>query len=172
MDWKDISQAVGKAAPLLGTLLGGPAGAAVGGLVASALGTDNTAEAVSTALANPDALVKLKQIEADRASRFQELVADQAKAEMAASVQNAQDINKTMQAEAAADHWPTYSWRPFIGFMFGAYIASLWLLPLLHVTPATLTPDMTLAIGGILGVASWFRGKMQADPGVKADNRG
>ncbi|ATP28799.1 hypothetical protein [Chromobacterium violaceum] len=24
-------------------------------------------------------------------------------------------VNATMQAEARAEHWPTYSWRPFIG---------------------------------------------------------
>ena len=34
MEWKDVAGIVGKAAPLLGTLLGGPAGTAVGGLVA------------------------------------------------------------------------------------------------------------------------------------------
>ena len=38
MEWKDVANVVGKAAPILGTLLGGPAGAAVGALVASALG--------------------------------------------------------------------------------------------------------------------------------------
>lgn len=80
MDWKDLSSAVGKAAPMLGTLIGGPAGAAVGGLLASVLGTGNTPEEVAAAVANPDALVKLRQIEADRSTRFQELLADQAKA--------------------------------------------------------------------------------------------
>ncbi|WP_279613178.1 hypothetical protein [Burkholderia sp. BCC1630] len=32
MDWKDIASAVGKAATVIGTLLGGPAGEAVGAL--------------------------------------------------------------------------------------------------------------------------------------------
>jgi hypothetical protein len=172
MEWKDIASAVGKAAPLLGTLLGGPAGAAVGGIVASALGTGNSPEEVSAALANPEAAVKLREIEASRTTRLQELATDQVKAELAAATQNAGDVNRTMQAEAAADHWPTYSWRPFIGFMFGAYVASLWLLPLFGKAPAALTTDMTLAVGGILGIASWFRGRMQADPRAQTDNRG
>ena len=43
MDWKDIAGTVGKAAPLLGTLLGGRAGAAVGSIIASALGTGGSA---------------------------------------------------------------------------------------------------------------------------------
>ena len=84
MNWADIAQTVGKAAPLLGTLLGGPAGAAVGAIVASALGTGNDPEAVSAELAkNPDALVKLREIEANKAVRLQEIVADQAKHDLA-----------------------------------------------------------------------------------------
>jgi hypothetical protein len=31
---------------------------------------------------------------------------------------------------------------------------------------------MTLTIGAVLGVASFFRGKMQADPRVPSDSRG
>jgi hypothetical protein len=80
MEWKDIGSIVGKAAPLLGTLLGGPAGAAVGGIIASALGTGNDPDEVNKAIAaNPDALVKLREIEASRAVRLEELAADQAK---------------------------------------------------------------------------------------------
>lgn len=84
MDWKDIAATVGKAAPLLGTLLTGPVGSAVavGGLIASALGTGNSPEEVSAALTNPDALLKLKQIEADRQTKLAELAADQAQAEL------------------------------------------------------------------------------------------
>jgi hypothetical protein len=172
MDWKDIAGTVGKAAPILGTLLGGPAGAAVGGLIASALGTSNDPGDVSAALANPDALVKLREIEAKRQVDLQGLLTAQAQAEIAAAVASVQAVNQTMQAEAKADHWPTYSWRPAIGFVFAAYIASLFLLPLVSKAPVVLSADMTLAIGGILGVASWFRGKAQADHRIPTDNRG
>lgn len=172
MDWKDISGAVGKAAPILGTLLGGPAGAAVGGLIASALGTSNDPGDVSAALASPDALVKLREIETKRQVDLQGLLTTQAQAEIAAALASVQAVNTTMQAEAKADHWPTYSWRPAIGFVFAAYIASLFLLPLVGKAPVVLSADMTLAIGGILGVASWFRGKAQADPRIPTDGRG
>lgn len=84
MDWKDVASTVGKAAPLLGTLLGGPAGAAVGGLIASAIGAGNDPADVAQALANPDALVKLKQIESDRTVRLQELLEQHAAGELAA----------------------------------------------------------------------------------------
>lgn len=83
MEWKDLSGVIGKAAPMLGTLIGGPAGAAVGSLIASALGTSATPDAVESALvANPESLIKLREIEANRSIRFQELIAEQAKVEI------------------------------------------------------------------------------------------
>lgn len=189
MEWKDVAGVVGKAAPILGTLLGGPAGGAIGGLIASALGTENTPSAVSQALSvNPDAAVKLAQIEADQKVKFQELATDQAKAELTAAMQAASDINKTMQAEAASEHWPTYGWRPAIGFA----VALAVLLSVLTVFLAygavvfynqaeglQHLPGILAAVAGIigvvspiLGIASFFRGKMQADPTVPTVNRG
>jgi hypothetical protein len=85
MDWKDLASIVGKAAPILGTLLGGPAGGAVGGLIASALGTGNDPAEVSAALANPDAVIKLREIESRRQVELQSLAVEMAKAELAAS---------------------------------------------------------------------------------------
>lgn len=73
MDWKELAGTVGKAAPLLGTLLGGPAGAAVGGLVASALGSGPEPADVAQALASPEAAAMLRQIEADRQVHLQDL---------------------------------------------------------------------------------------------------
>lgn len=189
MDWKDVAGTVGKAAPILGTLLGGPAGGAIGGIIASALGTEATPSAVSQALqVNPDAAVKLAQIESDQKVKLQELATDQAKAELAAATQQASDVNKTMQAEAASEHWPTYGWRPAIGFavalavvlsvltVFGAYGAALiWG----KAEGLAQLPGILAAVAGIigvvspiLGIASWYRGKMQADPSIPTVNRG
>lgn len=104
MDWKDIAGTVGKVAPLLGTLLGGPAGAAVGGLVASALGTAAAPDDVAAALATPDALVKLRQIEADRSTKLQELATDQAKAQIA-DVQNARQREIEIAKVSSSPWW-------------------------------------------------------------------
>lgn len=74
MNWSDIGKAVGSAAPMVGTLLGGPAGAAVGALVASALGTRNDPEAVNAALAmNPDALAKVQELQINAKVQLQQL---------------------------------------------------------------------------------------------------
>ncbi len=85
---------------------------------------------------------------------------------------NIENVNKTMQSEAAAEHWPTYTWRPFIGFVFGLYIASMFILPLFGVRPIEMSADLVLVVGAILGVASFYRGKMQADPTIPTVNRG
>ena len=165
MDWKDLAGGLGKAAPLLGTLIGGPAGGTIGSLIASALGVSNTPDAVNTALqTNPDAAVKLAQIEADQKVKLQELATDQAKAEIQAAAQVISDVNKTIQVEATSEHWPTYTWRPFIGFVAGIMVFGVYfVLPLAKVPVPAVPESVWMMLGAILGVASWFRGKKQTD---------
>jgi hypothetical protein len=179
MDWKDLEGVIGSAAPLLGGLIGGPAGAAVGSIVSSALGVGNTPDAVSQAIStNPDAAVKLRQIEADQATKLRELAVTAENNRLIAETAALAAVNATMQTEAKSDHWPTYSWRPYIGFCFGtAWIGVYLVLPILRgylpsIVQPTIPPEAWMAVGGVLGVASWFRGRMQADPNVKTDNRG
>lgn len=75
MNWGDVAKSLAKIGlPLLGTALGGPAGGAVAGMVASALGLGGDAkpEDVSVALGqvNGDQLVQLRQIEAETARKL------------------------------------------------------------------------------------------------------
>jgi hypothetical protein len=94
-----------------------------------------------------------------------------------------------MQAEAKADHWPTYSWRPFIGFCFGllAVLAGLTVFgaylgvmvgrveaSVLSYLPGMLGAEAAVmgTMAPVLGIASYFRGKAQADPRIPTDNRG
>ena len=174
MEWKDLAQAIGKFAPLVGTAIGGPAGAGIGAIVASALGVGNTPDEVSQALTiNPDAAVKIKQIEATRQVDLQTLVVQAEANRIAADTAAIQAVNATMQAEAKSDHWPTYTWRPFVGFVFGImFLGVYFVLPLLKMPVPTVPTEAWFAIGGVLGVASWFRGKAQADPAIPTDNRG
>ena len=74
-EWKDVGRIAGAAAPLVGTLLGGPAGTALGGLLAAALGTENTPDAVHAAIsADPGAALKLAEFESDNKIKLQALV--------------------------------------------------------------------------------------------------
>ena len=85
MNWKDVGSLVGQAAPILGTLIGGPAGAAIGGMVASVLGTANTPDAISAAIAtDPDASLKLRAMEMDNKVKLEAMVYEHAANEMAA----------------------------------------------------------------------------------------
>ena len=68
MDWKEIAGTVAKSAPILGALLSAtPAGAvisAAGALIGSVLGVEATPDAIGAQIAaNPEALVKLREIE-------------------------------------------------------------------------------------------------------------
>ncbi len=190
MDWSDLASIVGKSAPVLGSLLGGAPGAMIGGLIASALGTTNTPEAVSTALQNnPDALLKLKQIELDNMVQLQQLSVTAEQNRLAAETANTNVVNSTMQVEAKSDHWATWFWRPAIGLavaidvfatsmtISAAYIAVAFFgvkADILSYIPAMIGA-MSALIGvtmPVLGIASYFRGKMQADPSVPTDNRG
>jgi len=174
MEWKDLTSTVGKLTPLVGTLIGGPAAPMIGAMLSSALGTGNTPYEVSQALAtNPEAAVKIKQIESDNRIELQKLIVQSEANRLAADTATIVAVNATMQAEAKSDHWPSYTWRPFIGFITGIMLIGVYFILPLTKTPIPAVPESVwLMLGGILGVASWFRGKMQADPGVPTDNRG
>ena len=74
MNWADIGNMVGRAAPIVGTLLGGPAGAAVGALVASALNVSNDPDAVNAALvASPDAIIRITELQTNARVQLEQL---------------------------------------------------------------------------------------------------
>lgn len=176
--------------PTVATALGGPFAGMATKFVADKLGVPaSTTEAITTAITTasmtPEGKIQLAQIDADLKKHF----ADNGIRQDELTVQNAQDINKTMQAEAASEHWPTYSWRPSIGFAIAinvvlttltvmvAYIGVMFFgqkPDVLSYIPAMIGAMAALlaAPSGIVGVASWFRGKMQADPSVPTVNRG
>lgn len=136
-----------------------------------------------------DASIKALQADPNLVLQYRKAVLDQELEFEKLAVQNASDINKTMQAESAAEHWPTYFWRPFIGFAFGllgltaggtaavAYIGVMFFqvnAQVLAQLPALIGAEagVMATMAPVLGIASWFRGKMQADPGIPTTNRG
>lgn len=125
MDWKDIASIVGKAAPVVGTLLGGPAGAAVGSLISAALGTENTPDAVSAALlGDPDAIVKIQELQTNAKVQLQQLAVT-AEANRLADVQNA----RARQTANPNDKTPTFLAAGVTAGFFGA-LAVVMLAPL------------------------------------------
>lgn len=136
-----------------------------------------------------DAALKALQADPNLVLEYRKAVLNQEVSFQTLAVQNAGDVNKTMQTEAVAEHWPTYSWRPYIGFSFGtlgivggvtaaiAYIGVMFFSvkpEVLSYLPGMLGAEAAImaTMAPVLGVASWFRGKMQADPSIPTTNRG
>lgn len=169
------------ALPWIGTALGGPLGGIAASFVGDKLGlpaaTVDTVKAVLGGM-TPEKLAELRVADNEFQVKMAALGYDQIYRLEQLNIQNAADVNKTMQAEAAAEHWPTYSWRPAIGFavafnlmassiiVFIAYVFKPELVPAI---PAMLTAQAGLNAVAlpVLGVASYFRGKAQADPAIQ-----
>jgi Holin of 3TMs, for gene-transfer release len=196
MDWKQI---LGSVAPTIAGVLTatGPVGA-IGGAALTALSKavlgkpDGTPDEVSQAITqglSPDAIIAIKQADAQLQAQLAATAAQVQIATINADTSDTAAVNTTMQAESKADHWPTYSWRPFIGFAFGllglisgltagvSYLGVMFFgvnAAVLGQLPALIGSEAAVmaTMAPVLGIASYFRGKMQADPNVQTDNRG
>ncbi|HDR9100068.1 TPA: hypothetical protein QDB15_001094 [Burkholderia vietnamiensis] len=188
-----IAMALAQFAPMIAGWLGGSKAEDVAtkvvGVAQAVTGQSAPDAAVAALQADPNLAMQFQKAMLEQQGQLAQIAADVTRAELAADVSNTSAINQTMQVEAKADHWPTYSWRPFVGFCFGvlglisgltvavAYLCVMFL----HVDPKVLTdiPGMLGAeaavmatMAPVLGIASYFRGKMQANPVVATDNRG
>ncbi|MFM0326072.1 3TM-type holin [Caballeronia glebae] len=177
-----LAQMAGSLAPTIAGWLGGSKAEDVATKVVDAAKVvtgQSTGDAALAAIqADPQLAMQFQKAVLDNQAQLAQIAADVSKAELAADVANTAAVSQTMQTEAKADHWPTYSWRPFVGFCFGiAWIGAYFIIPLLrgwwpNITEPSIPPEAWIAIGGVLGVASWFRGKAQADRRAPSDNRG
>ena len=126
MDWKGVGNAVIKAGtPLLGGALFGPAGAAVGSIIAGKFGMspESTPDQVMAAITgDPDAALKLREIETTHVERLQELENERLRIETA-DVQNARSAHQ--------HHWMPSAITMVMCAMFGAIVGALfiWAIP-------------------------------------------
>lgn len=138
--WENVKGAISTAAPLLGAALGGPAGGAIGGAIASLLGVENTPEAVEAELRrNPEALLKLRALEADL---------ERARIETRGQV---------VTAEAQGESWLQRNWRPLTMIWFGVLIGGHWF----GYTPENLSQDEILSLFDLmeLGLGGYVIGR-------------
>lgn len=157
--WDKVLELIGDAAPTVGGLLGGPAGAAVGGLVAKALGVDNTPDAIEEALkSNPEALVKIKEIEASRElavleAQYKNKVEDNRAAEHDVNL----EVSDKQNARASTSLGPVQT-----DIANKIYSQSAWSIPMLLAMNAVLITcagklnlDTTaiVAVGNLIGIA-------------------
>lgn len=134
IQWSGVVASIKKVAPMLGSLIGGPAGGAVGviagsavSMVASALGIEPTHEAIADALANnPDALMKLRELELNNAVSLQQLMLQQQAAEFAdtANARNRQIEHEKATGKSDVNLY-ALAWTIIFGF-FGLTLALLY----------------------------------------------
>lgn len=165
MDWKQLGKKIVKiGAPLVGTVVGGPVGGTIGAGVAALFGADpDDPQAIYEAIkADPQAALKLKEFELNTKVKLQELVVEQARIESEERLTTIREVNATMRSEASSEHWPQFSWRPFIGFCFPLTVMAVYVaLPLADCVVPSVPDWIWLSFGSILGVATWDRGKQK-----------
>lgn len=157
MNWSDIGNIIGKSAPLVGTLLGGPAGGAVGALVANVLGVKDDPDAVNSALAaNPDALVRVQELQLNAKVQLQQLAVQaetmRIQAEGAQYAAEAADRDSARQLAAKQSNDFV---RPALTFilLFGAFAILVCIFT--GVARESLTDPVALSTVSML-IALWF----------------
>lgn len=116
--WDEVKNLLGKSAPMIGTLIGGPAGAGIGALVANTLGVENEPESIAAELKNnPEALLKVKEIESNETIRLKELAFKHAELESEEKKTQIIQQGKTMRAEYSSDDAYVRRWRPTYGYV-------------------------------------------------------
>src|SRR5664280_1456956 len=124
MTWSSVVDCIKLAAPTLGGLFG-PAGTAVGtvlasgvGVVASALGVEPTQDAITQAVAtDPAAAEKLKEFELNNALEIQKLSIQQAQMYLT-DVQSAREMRGTHEKTTGKSDYNMYvlAWTVIFGF--------------------------------------------------------
>ena len=125
MDWSDVGKKIiSVGAPLLGGALGGPAGAAIGKVVASQFGLTEASpnKVIEAITADPEARLKLTELEFRHSERLIELENEYFKLQTE-DVQQARNIHQ--------HHWMPSAITMVVCAMFGAIVGSLfmWAIP-------------------------------------------
>jgi len=180
MDWKQLGkEIINLGAPLLGTALGGPAGGAVGVLLANTFGVapDDPAAIARAIEADPDAGAKVMELQFRHKERLEEIQLEHAKVEVQRELGVVTQTNLTMRAEAQSEHWAQWMWRPTWGFVSAAAFLVVCVFVCILAYKAvikadqnalTMIPLMVAAFttlfgipGAILGITAWGRNKIK-----------
>jgi hypothetical protein len=157
MDWSDLAgKVIGLGAPILGSALGGPLGAAAGNILANALGAhEPTAAAVNNAIEQASdpaaAAVAARQAE----SEWLAALAAIGKAQVA-------EVGATQRAEIASDDPLQRWWRPLYALELSLVECPAFALTLLH----ALWIGHDTGINGFASLSALFMGYFGARFGV------
>ena len=167
--WTDVidtaKKVAGTALPILGTALGGPVGASVGSILATELGLTKSAspsEVQQALLSNPDAAIKLRQIESDERIALAARAAEEREKDLAVQQATIEQVNQTIRADQAGKSWLQQNAQAISKLStVGAIVLIYFALPLLGKTPPSVPESAWVMLAAILGVTAWHQG--QAD---------
>lgn len=153
--WEKIKNIIGNSAPLVGSLIGGPAGGAVGSLIANAIGTDNDPIAIETALSSdPNLLLKVKQLEYDYKTELQKMAIDAQNVQLKAEAQRLADVQ-----DARAKHKDS-KMPATLTFILSAMVVLMFLALLFEPPSSDYSQVLIMITGTVMGafgttVAYW-----------------
>lgn len=145
--WDAIRDTVGKAAPLLGSALGGPAGGAVGSMIAGVLGVEDKPDAINKALqSDPEAAIKLQKLQQEHERKLQGMVLEAETQRMAQETERLTQTQQTMRAELKSEDAYVRRARPtFLYVIAGSVMVEVLIALLVAATaPAEIDQLATL----------------------------
>ncbi len=171
MDWSDLGKSIAKMAPILGSALG-PGGTVIGGLISSAFGgvADDPEELSKLIAADPQAAVKLREIELNNKTELERLAIQGKANELANETSRIESVNATMRQEAVSgDVWQR-RWRPFWGYISGVafFMQILAIIYVMIANPATAAAIIASIASlqvfwsvplAVLGISAYQRGR-------------
>ena len=170
MGWEKVSKLIGKYAPVVGTLVGGPAGSAVGALVATALGVENSPEAVEKEISkNPSkAQEALKQLQERNKHQYEMMLLEMQKTAISEQA-------RTARAEIKSESKYVMWWRPTFGYMLALSFfvwtsAFSYMLIKLIDNPAGMSETVS-SVAQLMGSLSIIWGTALAVLGINVSSR-
>ena len=170
MGWKDVGKTVAKFAPILGTILGGPAGAvagAAGSLLSQYLGVEDSPDAVQAALTqDPDAAVKIQKLLVDKEVELQRMAEETERVYVTSQ-------SRVYEAQAKADGQST---RPKIAYLMAWMLAIPYVLVGAGITYAVVMnmvkiedmwPTVLAYLGVPLSILRMYFGELRKEQGQR-----
>ncbi|WP_158117215.1 hypothetical protein [Vibrio cincinnatiensis] len=158
--WDKVKSLVGGAAPLVGSLIGGPVGGSVGVLIADALGVENTPEAIEAELVrNPDALLALKKLESEERAALRKLKLDETTLFIQQEKNRLEDVQDARKQHK--DHWMPWALTVILALMVSGMFAALFI----GTPPEAYSQVLIMIAGTVLGgfgtaIAFWLGSSM------------
>ncbi|GLT18871.1 hypothetical protein GCM10007938_26530 [Vibrio zhanjiangensis] len=158
--WDKVKSIVASAAPLVGGLIGGPVGGSVGSLVAHTLGVENTPKAIEAELKrNPDALIKIKQLESDERIALRKLMIEETRL-LIRREENFLEDSQDARGQHK-DHWMPWALTVILALMVIGMFAALFF----GTPPDAYSQVLIMIAGTVLGgfgtaIAFWLGSSM------------